>query len=129
MGTSQSKVARIESGDENITIRSLKRLVSALGGRIRFGFEPKEVRLPHVPNWWDVVGTGLDSDCAWTLKAVVTDDDGTQQRAVAGWTTNSNQNATRVTSQHRVELNVANTVIDLFAEHDPDAESAVEVAI
>src|SRR5437868_14297998 len=30
MGTSQSKVARIEGGDENITIRTLKRLANAL---------------------------------------------------------------------------------------------------
>lgn len=50
MGTSQSKVARIEGGDENITLSTLKKLATALGGRIRFALEPTECHFPTTPN-------------------------------------------------------------------------------
>jgi hypothetical protein len=122
MGTSQSKIARIESGDENITIGTLMRLVGALGGRIRFGIEPKEAMLPRVPNWWEVLGTGLASDCAWTLNMVVTDDDGAQVRALAGWTTSSSQ---AVTAQHVAELKVAAT--ELLEAPTDDSDDLLEV--
>ena len=38
-GLTQGKIARIEGGDENITLRTLERLVAALGGRLQLNIE------------------------------------------------------------------------------------------
>ncbi len=43
MGTSQSAVARLESGDADVRLSTLERYVAALGERLDWGFEP-EVR-------------------------------------------------------------------------------------
>lgn len=88
MGTSQSKVARIEGGDENITISTLVKLVGALRGRLRFAIEPAEVHLPHLPQWWDMVGNGLHSDQVWNLHFTAVSDKRPDVRAaVAGFVT------------------------------------------
>lgn len=39
MGTSQSAVARLESGDADVRLSTLERYVAALGERLDFGFE------------------------------------------------------------------------------------------
>ena len=59
VGTSQPKVARIEGADENVTLRTIERLTNALDGRIRFGIEPAEIQIPHMPPWWDLCAHGL----------------------------------------------------------------------
>jgi transcriptional regulator with XRE-family HTH domain len=59
MGSSQPAVARIEGGDENITLQTLKRLINALEGRLRLSIEPKEAGLPHWGNWWDSIVDGV----------------------------------------------------------------------
>lgn len=88
MGTSQSKVARIEAADENITLKTLKRLAVALRGRIRFAIEPAEVKVPHWPfAWWDAVGTGLTTDGVWTFQRIDSHLDGMTQGVTAKWTT------------------------------------------
>ncbi|MGH9414738.1 MAG: helix-turn-helix domain-containing protein [Terriglobales bacterium] len=51
--TSQSAVARIESGEANVTIETLQRLIEALRGRCRLSIEPAEMRSPRFPAWWD----------------------------------------------------------------------------
>jgi len=70
MGTSQSKVARIEGGDENITLRTLRRLAGSLRGRIRISIEPAEVCLPRLDPWWEMVANGLPSNATWTSAAM-----------------------------------------------------------
>ena len=52
MGTSQAKVARIEGGRENVTLRTLERAVVALEGRLSLSVSPAELGLPRAPSWW-----------------------------------------------------------------------------
>lgn len=56
VGTSQSAVARAESGQENITADTLERFVIALGGRFYVSIPPQE----HAPQrrhiWWEPAG-------------------------------------------------------------------------
>jgi transcriptional regulator with XRE-family HTH domain len=86
MGTSQPKVARIEGADDNITIKTLKRLATALRGRIRFTIEPAELSFPQLPNWWEVLGSGMVSDdCTWTIHAAVTRWEGNNQQMIVGF--------------------------------------------
>jgi DNA-binding Xre family transcriptional regulator len=87
MGTSQSKVARIEGGDENITLQTLKRLVQTLKGRMQFAIAPEEMLVPSLPKWWDVFGSPLVSTAAWTYVGFVANDQGPIRRAVVGWKT------------------------------------------
>lgn len=68
MGTSQPAIARIEGGDENITLRTLRRLATALHGRIRFAIEPEERNLPQMPAWWEMVESGLSSTSPWVFQ-------------------------------------------------------------
>lgn len=92
MGTSQAKMARIEGGDENITLRTLKRLAAALRGRIRFAIEPEELSLPTLPPWWEQLthGFACEGGQRWSLELMLSrkSDTGTQQR-VAGWSSSS----------------------------------------
>ena len=62
VGTSQSAIARIENGHENITVDTLQRIVAALDGRFYISISPKE--LPDVPKhpWWERV-----HEKAWSL--------------------------------------------------------------
>ena len=68
MGTSQSAVARIESGQENITLDTLQRLVVALKGRFDVSIPPQE----HAPlkprQWWDLIGSTAKS---WEVTRVI----------------------------------------------------------
>ena len=86
MGTSQSAVARIEAGDHNITLRKLKRLVSALSGRIRFAIEPEEVHFPQQRPWWQRLN--LASPTAWALRAEAQRSDLGERLSGAIWGTN-----------------------------------------
>lgn len=61
MGTSQSKVARIEGGRENVTLETVERLVEALGARCRLLLEPAELHLPEWPDWSDCYESGVGS--------------------------------------------------------------------
>jgi ribosome-binding protein aMBF1 (putative translation factor) len=44
MGTSQSAVARLESGDADVRLSTIERYVSALGERLDWGFEGQVAR-------------------------------------------------------------------------------------
>jgi transcriptional regulator with XRE-family HTH domain len=88
MGTSQSKIARLEGADDNITVRTLKRLAKALKGRIRFSLEPSEAQVPRWPAWWETIGTPAASECEWQFKGFVSRQVGEQQQLVGGWATN-----------------------------------------
>src|SRR5262245_19703474 len=56
-GTSQSAIARIESGEENITVGTLRKLIVALRGRFHIWIAPEELPLPRLPGWWDMSTT------------------------------------------------------------------------
>jgi transcriptional regulator with XRE-family HTH domain len=86
MGTSQPKIARIEGGDENVTLATLKRLAMALRGRVALVIEPAESLLPKLPPWWEMQDCGLEAAGNWTLKIVVSREDGPTKQAAAAWT-------------------------------------------
>lgn len=89
--TSQSKIARIEGGDENITLNTLRRLAAALGGRIRFALEPAEVAFLSLPEWWDSLESGVKAPATWTRRvgAVQQNQAGEPTRAAFLWTSES----------------------------------------
>lgn len=51
--TSQSAIARIESGEENITLDTLERLIRAQGGHFRVSICPAAQRPSHWREWWE----------------------------------------------------------------------------
>src|SRR6266851_8925936 len=89
MGTSQSAVARIEGEDENITLRTLKRLVEALSGRIRFAIEPAEANLPRWPDWWHMVAAGISASQPYVFRGAAEKIDVSGHHIAAGWTANN----------------------------------------
>jgi transcriptional regulator with XRE-family HTH domain len=86
MGTSQPAIARIEGGDENITLGTLKRLVSALEGRIRFAIEPQELSLPRWPEWTSI-GTALGAPSGWAFRAAEERRTEGERQLAGGWST------------------------------------------
>ena len=54
IGTSQPAIARIESGLENITMDTLRRLIVALKGRFCVSMPPQEWAPHQVPPWWEM---------------------------------------------------------------------------
>ena len=87
MGTSQPKIARIESGEENITLRTLERLCSALNGRLRLAVEPAEVHFPRIERpWWDEIFDGLAAKEEWKVAFAFVDETAGGARFAAGWT-------------------------------------------
>ncbi len=73
-GTSQSRVARVEGGDENITLDSLVRLVEGLHGRVRLSIEPAELSFPTLPPWWVCLTRGVVArdEAMWTRSVIQT---------------------------------------------------------
>lgn len=61
MGTSQSAIARIESGSENITLDTLQRIIEALKGRLQISIPPREFVQGITKPWWD----GSHADQPW----------------------------------------------------------------
>jgi transcriptional regulator with XRE-family HTH domain len=55
ISTSQSAIARIEGGEENVTEITLERIITALHGRFRVSITPAEFALPAQRNWWETV--------------------------------------------------------------------------
>lgn len=85
MGTSQAKVARIEGGRENVTLRTLEKAVVALEGRLAFSIAPAELYFPRLPSWWsmpEVVG----ADSPYKLHFIHAVESGSGSLKVgAGW--------------------------------------------
>lgn len=54
VGTSQSAIARIESAQENITLDTLQRIVTALRGRFSITVPPEECAAKPIAAWWEV---------------------------------------------------------------------------
>src|SRR5262249_41166339 len=53
MKTSQSAIARIETGRENVTADTLERLIGALHGRFYVSIHPQECHVPTMMPWWE----------------------------------------------------------------------------
>jgi transcriptional regulator with XRE-family HTH domain len=87
MGTSQPKVARIESGDDNITLETLRKLVDALRGRIDFSMMPREMQRPRLPDWWAEAENDFSSESAWQVWGVCVDEGVTDKRLGVAWVT------------------------------------------
>lgn len=54
MGTSQSAIARMEGGLENITLDTLERYIVKLKGRLYISIHPSEYPFQSPRPWWDV---------------------------------------------------------------------------
>lgn len=54
-GTSQSAIARIESGQENITLDTLERIIGGLDARFFVSIQPPEYAPPKTRPWWEAV--------------------------------------------------------------------------
>ena len=69
VGTSQSAIARIESGQENITLETLQRITVALNGRFYIALRPQEVWTRNSQTWWNSLCTLKGN---WALAGVAT---------------------------------------------------------
>ena len=76
MGGSQPAVARIESGDENITLDTLERIIRALNGRFSVSVAPAEMHFPRFQPWWELIGGGVAATTPFDRWMVATRDDG-----------------------------------------------------
>lgn len=83
MGTSQPAVARIETAQENITLSTLERLVSALRGRFHVSIAPAElcVNQPCRP-WWE--SADFLSGARWGVTGFASRNTGQAQQVVIG---------------------------------------------
>ncbi|HEY8054956.1 MAG TPA: helix-turn-helix transcriptional regulator [Terriglobales bacterium] len=82
--TSQSAIARVESGEANVTLGTLERLVEALRGRFIVSIEPAEHPCPRLPAWWKQPWSFTSSsNLQFVGYAVSKDDQG--DLIVAGW--------------------------------------------
>lgn len=88
MNSSQSAVARIETGEENTTEDTIERMVTALDGCFLVSIAPKELHFPWVPHpWWELLGGGIAAGTPLTYNGTVAADDGRGTlRVIAGWT-------------------------------------------
>jgi transcriptional regulator with XRE-family HTH domain len=68
VGTSQSAVARIESGQENITIDTLGRIIGGLDARFHVSIHPPEYKPIHTRPWWEAIGSITESP--WNIIGV-----------------------------------------------------------
>ncbi|MGN6594220.1 MAG: helix-turn-helix domain-containing protein [Terriglobales bacterium] len=82
--TSQPAVARVESGDANVTLSTLQRLVEALQGRFLVSIEPAECPALRLAHWWDR-GLMFSSCTKLQLKGIVVNHDDQGEQVVAGW--------------------------------------------
>ncbi|MEO8097809.1 MAG: helix-turn-helix transcriptional regulator [Acidobacteriota bacterium] len=79
--TSQSAIARIESGQENLTVDTLQRIVRALDGRFFISIHPNEHYFETPAHWW--IAAGME-DQPWTYHGMITGNDGERELAVLG---------------------------------------------
>jgi hypothetical protein len=107
-GTSQPRIARIESGAENITLGALKKLVVALKGRFRVSISPAEIAVPHCPDWWDWIQYD-HSGCKWSFHGAVVFDDGEIKKAGMAWTAPSEGDLVPVTPVQTGEMTLTLT--------------------
>jgi len=84
--TTQPKVALAESGDANLTLKTVARYVEALRGRLRFAIEPEEIETPQLPVWWELAQVLPLERTTWQEHAVfVRGDQKDSVLLAAGW--------------------------------------------
>jgi transcriptional regulator with XRE-family HTH domain len=84
--TSQGKIARIEAGQENITLQTLRKLIAALNGRLQISISPAELSFPRMMPWWECVHHGAASKHSFQMRRFHIEDNG-ELCGVAGlWT-------------------------------------------
>ncbi|MFN8641879.1 MAG: helix-turn-helix transcriptional regulator [Candidatus Binatia bacterium] len=71
IGASQSQIARIESGDENVTMTTVERIVNALDGRFEVRIAPAEFKAQARTLWWEQP-TSTSTTTRWTLDVIET---------------------------------------------------------
>lgn len=91
MGTSQAKIARIEGGEDNVTLRTIQKTAHALAGRLTLSLQPAEMALPQMPRWWEYP-TGASQ--AWgsrppVFKSMITVQRATGANIAAAWVAKS----------------------------------------
>lgn len=82
IGTSQSAVARIESGQENITLDTLQRLVMGLEGRFYVSIHPPECAPLQARPWWETVASSIYPP--WNLVGVASRRTITSDQVIVG---------------------------------------------
>lgn len=84
MGTSQSAVARIETGEENFTANTLERHIAALRGRFIVSILPEEFEFHRAAPWWEMPPPQpvVTSTTSWVASFVAMHRDG--NRALVG---------------------------------------------
>jgi transcriptional regulator with XRE-family HTH domain len=82
VGTSQSAVARIESGQENITLDTLQRLVMGLDGRFYVSIHPPECSPLQTVPWWETVTSSIHRP--WNLVRVASRRTATTDQVIFG---------------------------------------------
>jgi transcriptional regulator with XRE-family HTH domain len=90
MGTSQSALARIESGQENITLQTLGRLISALHGRLQLSIQPAELPVHTQRSWWELYETRHVST-GWVLQGALSGQTATSDLLILGLERQRNQ--------------------------------------
>jgi transcriptional regulator with XRE-family HTH domain len=81
VGTSQPAIARIESGQENITLDTLKRIAHALDGRIFVSIHPADHEFHAPRSWWEELDLPVNS---WKVVGWLSENDGHTERALIG---------------------------------------------
>ena len=94
--TSQAAIARIEGASENITLRTLERLVGALKGRLQLSISPAEVHLPTLPEWWDLIAHRVEAPGPYVCRIIVKQEDEPTSRVAAGWKADATGLAKRI---------------------------------
>jgi len=100
-GTSQSAIARIESGEENITLETLERIVTALDGWFFVLIPPRESAPKHLVPWWE---TNYSSAHSWKYCGSVSFRNNQTEQMLVGFEREHQQNVSANTLPQGVFL-------------------------
>ena len=85
MGSSQPAIARIEAGEENITLNTLERLIAALRGRFLISLPPVEFQVNRFGAWWESGGVPVQSSTTgWATRFIAIQHTDQRDRALVG---------------------------------------------
>lgn len=88
---------------ENITLKTLQKLIIALGGRFKVSISPHEVAIPFCPDWWEWLR--VDGGTArWVFQKAALVDDGETKTAAVAWTAHSDGQFPRVEQDNTMTL-------------------------
>ena len=82
-GTSQSAIARIENGYENVTLDTVERIVVVLEGRFKIALVPQEFPIEMCRPWWEATPTPIHGD--WVCVGATLSRESDADRLMAGW--------------------------------------------